>query len=65
MLTTTNTDSLSADERLDEVANILALGLMRLRARKSSGELPTGPDFSLGTLARQSGAVAGIEGDIP
>jgi hypothetical protein len=27
---------MSADERLDEIAEILAIGLMRLRARKSS-----------------------------
>jgi hypothetical protein len=29
-------DRLSAAERLDEIADILAAGLMRLRARKSS-----------------------------
>jgi hypothetical protein len=51
--------------RLEEVAEILATGLMRLRARKSSGLLPGEPDFSLGSLAQQSGAVAGIEGDTP
>jgi hypothetical protein len=50
-------------ERLDEIADILALGLQRLRARKSSGNLPTGADFSLGPLARQSGAVAELEGE--
>jgi hypothetical protein len=50
-------------EHLDEVADILANGLVRLRARKSSGLLPGESDFSLGTLAQQSGAVAGIEGD--
>jgi hypothetical protein len=55
----------SAAERLDEIAEILAAGLMRLRAPKSSGLLPNGEDFSLGTLARQSGAVAEIEGDMP
>lgn len=52
-----------ASERLDEIAEILALGLMRLRERKSSGKLPAGADFSLGSLALQSGAVAGLEGD--
>jgi hypothetical protein len=51
--------------RLDEIAEILALGLTRLRARKSSGLLPGEPDFSLGSLGQQSGAVAGIEGDTP
>jgi hypothetical protein len=50
-------------ERLDEIAEILALGLTRLRARKSSGLLPGEADFSLGTLARQSGAVVEIEGE--
>lgn len=29
-------ERLSADERLDEIAEILAAGLMRLRARKST-----------------------------
>jgi len=53
----------TANERLDEVAEILALGLMRLRARKSSGNSPSGPDFLLGSLARQSGAVAEVERD--
>jgi hypothetical protein len=55
--------SLSSDERLAEVAEILALGLQRLRAQKSSGKAPSGADFSLGTLARQSGAVAELEGE--
>ena len=50
-------------ERLDEIAEILALGLQRLRARKSSGLLPGEANFSLGTLARQSGAVAEVERD--
>jgi hypothetical protein len=55
----------SPAEHLSEIAEILAAGLTRLRARKSSGLLPREPDFSLGTLAQQSGAVAGIEGDTP
>ena len=50
-------------ERLDEIAEILALGLQRLRARKSSGNLAPGPDFLLGSLALQSGAVAELEGE--
>jgi hypothetical protein len=54
-----------AADRLDEIAEILATGLMRLRARKSSELLPTRADFFLGSLARQSGAVAEIEGDTP
>jgi hypothetical protein len=52
-------------ERLDEIAEILAAGLQRLRARKSSGLLPGERDFSLGSLARQSGGVAATEGDTP
>jgi hypothetical protein len=52
-----------ATERIAEVAEILAAGLMRLLARKSSRFLPGEADFSLETLARQSGAVAEIEGD--
>ena len=52
-----------ASERLGEIAEILALGLQRLRARKSSGKVPAGADFSLGSLALQSGAVAEFEGE--
>jgi hypothetical protein len=54
-----------ANDRLSEIAEILAVGLMRLRARKSSALLHTGADFFLGSLAQQSGAVAEIEGDTP
>jgi hypothetical protein len=53
----------SVEPRLAEIAEILADGLMRLRARKSSGLLPGEADFSVETLARQSGAVAEPEGD--
>jgi hypothetical protein len=55
----------TTEERLAELGEILAAGLMRLRARKSSGLLHTGADFFLGSLARQSGAVAEVEGDGP
>jgi hypothetical protein len=58
-------DEPSSAERITEIAEILAAGLMRLRARKSSGLLPGEPDFSLGTLGQQSGAVAVTEGDTP
>jgi hypothetical protein len=58
-------DDLSAAERISEIAEILAAGLMRLRARKSSGLLHIGADFFVGSLARQSGAVAEREGDSP
>jgi len=53
----------SAGERIAEIGEILAAGLMRLRARKSSGLLPRGADSFLGSLARQSGAIAELEGD--
>jgi hypothetical protein len=56
---------LSATARLDEIAEILAIGLQRARSRKSSGLLPRELDFSVEPLARQSGAVAEIEGDTP
>jgi hypothetical protein len=46
----------TADERIAEIAEILAAGLMRLRARKSSELLSTGAGFFLGSLARPSGA---------
>jgi hypothetical protein len=52
-------------QRLEEIAEILATGLMRLQARKSSLFLPGEADFSLETLARQSGAVAEVEGEGP
>jgi hypothetical protein len=38
---------LSARERLDEVASILALGLVRLRARQSSGIAAASENSSL------------------
>jgi hypothetical protein len=59
------TPVISAEQRLAEIAEILAVGLMRLRAPKSSRLLHTGADFFLGSLARQSGAVAEVEGDGP
>jgi hypothetical protein len=56
---------LSAEQRLAEIAEILAAGLMRLLARKSSQLLPNRADFFVGSLPRQSGAVAEPEGDGP
>jgi hypothetical protein len=55
----------TSDGRLTEIAEILAAGLMRLRAQKSSQLLPNRADFFLGSLARESGAVAEREGDSP
>jgi hypothetical protein len=58
-------DSLSADERLAEIAEILAIGLQRAWARKSSALLPRERGLSLEPLGQQSGGVAGTEGDAP
>jgi hypothetical protein len=55
----------SSDERLAEIAEILAAGVMRLLARKSSIFWSGEANFSVETLARQSGAVAEVEGDGP
>lgn len=52
----TDPDLLSADERLDEVASLLAEALMRLRARKSSGISADVGESSLHFAPRQSGA---------
>lgn len=48
-------DQMSADERIAEIAEILALGLIRMRARMSSPFLPTSAEISLDSNARQSG----------
>jgi hypothetical protein len=47
--------TMSADERLSEVAEILATGLMRLHARKSSPLSPHAGEGSLDCAAGQSG----------
>jgi hypothetical protein len=65
MLPRNESDSPSTDDRLDEIAEILAAGLQRLRARKSRGLLPGESDFSLGPLGQQSGGVAVSEGETP
>jgi hypothetical protein len=43
----TCTDSRSARERIEEIAEILALGLQRLIARKSSSNSPSQTDSPL------------------
>jgi hypothetical protein len=43
------------DERLDELAEILAFGLMRLRARKSSALLGNGGESCLDFSPHQRG----------
>ena len=53
-----NSNSMSALERLAEIAAILAAGLVRLRARQSSG-LSRGPENScVDFTANQSGGVS-------
>lgn len=49
-----NPDRVSAAERLDEIAEILAAGLMRLRARKSSPISADCRESSLDLPAAQS-----------
>jgi len=50
-------DRMTQPERLDEVANILAVGLIRLRAQKSSRLSADARDSSVDFTARQSGHV--------
>ena len=51
----TYTKRMSAAERLDEIADILAAGLMRLRARKSSSLSRDRGESSLDFSPHQSG----------
>jgi hypothetical protein len=44
-----------ARERIAEIGEILALGLVRLRARQSSQTLADGGESSLACVAHQSG----------
>jgi hypothetical protein len=53
---------MTAAERLDEVAEMLATGLMRLRARKSSQESADRGDCLLDFIGHQSGHPASLEG---
>ena len=50
-------DRMTQPERLDEVAEILAAGLIRLKARKSSRLSADRGDSCLDFTARQSGHV--------
>jgi hypothetical protein len=47
--------SMSASERLTEIAEILAVGLMRLRSRQSTSLSRTAGDGSLDCTGPQSG----------
>jgi hypothetical protein len=57
-------DSLSATERLAEIAEILALGLIRMRARKSSPFFRRIGEISLDLNAQQSGPEPKSPGEI-
>ena len=48
-------DCMSAAERLDEIAEILAAGLMRLKSRQSTPLSPDGGESSLDCAGHQSG----------
>jgi hypothetical protein len=54
-------EHLSTEERLDEIAEILALGFMRLKARKSSGLFAGSGESSLDCAAHQSGHANALE----
>jgi hypothetical protein len=62
MWTAIKPDSLSATERLTEIGQILAVGLMRLRGRKSSPKCADCGEISLDILADQSGPDPNIVG---
>jgi hypothetical protein len=46
---------ITADERIDEIVEILAAGLMRVRARQSSALSPHDGESSLDCIGHQSG----------
>ena len=56
-------NQLSADERIDEIAEILALGLTRLRARQSSALSPHVGESLLDCLGHQSGHADVLKSD--
>jgi hypothetical protein len=56
-------DLMTAPERLDEIAEILAAGLMRLRARQSSPLSPRSGESSLDYPAHQSGHADVLKSD--
>lgn len=59
-----DTDSLAFDQRLDELAEILADGLMRLEARKSSQKAADLGETPLDIRLERSGHPAVYEQDI-
>jgi hypothetical protein len=57
-------EQLTAAERLDEIAEILAAGLMRARAKQSSPQSADGGESSLDCPADQSGHANVLNGDV-
>lgn|GEM_PF-3445753 len=57
-------DRMTADERLDEVAEILAAGLMRLMSRQSSPLSADSGESSLDCPADQSGHANVLKGGL-
>jgi hypothetical protein len=66
MLTTNalKPDLMSAAERLDEIAEILAAGLMRLQTKQSSPQSADAGDSSLDCAAHQSGHANVLKGGL-
>ena len=58
-----NPELLSPDERLAEIADLLAAGLMRLRARQSSHLSPHSGESSLDCPAHQRGHADVLKSD--
>jgi hypothetical protein len=56
-------NEITADERISEIAEILALGLMRLRTRQSSPLSPHVGESSLDCLGHQSGHADVLKSD--
>jgi hypothetical protein len=57
-------DRMTADERLDEVAEILAVGLSRLRSRQSSALAADAGESSLDCAGHQSGHANVLKGGL-
>lgn len=57
-------DRMSAAERLAEIAEILAAGLMRLQTRQSSSLSPGSGESSLDCAAHQSGHANVLDGGV-
>ena len=58
-----NPDQMTAAERLDEIAEILAAGLMRLKSRQSTRLSPDGRESSLDCAGHQSGHADALKSD--